>query len=53
MFIAIILRRKCAKIIIYNLRVKSIFKNIKKKRTKTIERLCKIIYKKLKINKIT
>jgi len=48
-----ILRCKYAKVIIYNSKVKSIFKNIKKKKTKTIKKLCKIIYQKLKINKIT
>ena len=47
------MRRKCAKIIMYNIKVKNIFKNIKKKRAKTIKRLCKIMHYELKINKIT
>ncbi len=43
-FIATILYRKCAKIIMYNIKVKSMLKNIKKKKAKTIKKLCKIIY---------
>jgi len=37
----------------YNIKIKNMLKNIKKKRAKTIKRLCKIMYQELKINKIT
>ena len=43
-FIATILRRECAKIIMHNIKVKSIFKNIKKKKTKIIIKLYKIMH---------
>lgn len=52
MFNVIILRRNCAKVIIYNIKVKSISRNIKKKEIKTIKQLCKTIYQTLKIKKI-
>ena len=48
-----ILRCKRAKVIIHNIKIKNIFKNIKKKKVETIKRLCKIMYQELKINKIT
>ncbi len=47
------LRYKRTKIIIYKIKIKSISKNIKKKRAKTIKKLYKTIYYNIKIKKIT
>jgi len=44
MLITTIIRRDCAKIIIHNIRIKSMSKNIKKKRVKIKIKLCKIMH---------
>jgi len=40
----IIIRRKRAKIIMHNIRIKSMLKNIKKKKAKIMKKLCKIMH---------
>jgi len=47
-----IIYQKRARVIIHNIRIKSISKNIKKKKAKIIKKLCKIIYQDLKIKEI-
>jgi hypothetical protein len=52
MLITTIIYQECAKVIMYNIKVKNMSKNIKKKRTKIIIKLCKTIHQDLKIKKI-
>jgi len=39
-----VIYRKRAKVIMHNIKIKSMSKNIKKKRAKIIKKLCRIIY---------
>jgi hypothetical protein len=47
-----IIYQKRAKIIMHNIKVKNMSKNIKKKKAKIIIKLCKIMHQNLKIKEI-
>jgi hypothetical protein len=44
MLMTTIIRRKRAKVIMHNIRIKSMSKNIKKKKAKIIKKLCKTMH---------
>lgn len=51
--IATILRRKRAKMMMHDIRVKGMSKNMKEERAKTMKRSCKIMHQELKIEEMT
>lgn len=53
MFTMTVLRHKCAKVLIHDVKIKIMLKNIKKKEMRIMKKTCSVMHLELKINEMT